>query len=102
MAGHCYDDSFEYLLQNPDRTLVHGIVAGQGKLKGIRYGHAWIEHGDIVYDPSLDKRFPLVWYYAVGQIEYVVKYDFKEARTMILLEGTYGPWDKEISEAIHA
>jgi hypothetical protein len=54
----------------PGAVLVHGTVTGQGPIAGMRYGHAWIEVGDVVLDPS-NGRFVCARksaYYAAGEI----------------------------------
>ena len=47
--GNCYEANGKYFMDNSwtdhTLTLVHGIVTGQGKLLGVRYGHCWVEDG---------------------------------------------------------
>ena len=39
--GDCYQSAVNVLMRNMDKgTLVHGMVNGQGRLEGIRFGHA--------------------------------------------------------------
>ena len=55
-GGDCFESALEELMySNPfgkdhmdNMTLVHAIVTGQGKIEGLRYGHAWNEIGDVV------------------------------------------------------
>lgn len=100
MAGQCYKDAYEALMRNhDDAVLVHGIVTGQGSIKGIRYGHAWVEryHGCVVEDQTVDgpnKLFLKDEYYCLGKITDVRKYTWKEAMEHALKTETYGPWDK--------
>jgi hypothetical protein len=54
--GDCYEAAAKLLYAHrscPGIMLVHGTVTGQGPIAGIRYGHAWIEVGDVVlrFDP---------------------------------------------------
>ena len=58
----------ENFLGNP--MVVHGEVEGQGKIKGIRYGHAWIEDDVYVYDFSNGRNLMLLKevYYYLGKI----------------------------------
>jgi len=79
--------------------VVHGEVEGQGKIKGLRYGHAWIEDDVYVYDFSNGKSLMLLKevYYYLGKINQdkpkLYKYSFLEARKKMLETGDYGPWD---------
>ena len=97
--GDCYEAAAKLLYAHrscPGIVLVHGTVTGQGPIAGIRYGHAWIEIGDVVLDPS-NGRFVCARkaaYYAVGEIaEPVTRYAFEEAARQMLETRHYGPWD---------
>ena len=87
----------ENFLGNP--MLVHGEVEGQGKIKGLRYGHAWVEDDVYVYDFSNGKNLMLLKevYYYLGKINQdkpkLYKYSFLEARQKMLQTGDFGPWD---------
>ena len=79
--------------------VVHGEVEGQGKIKGIRYGHAWVEDDVYVYDFSNGKNLMLLKevYYYLGKINKdkpkLYKYSFSEARQKMIETGDFGPWD---------
>jgi hypothetical protein len=101
--GDCYEAAAKLLYAHrscPGIVLVHGTVTGQGPIAGIRYGHAWIEIGDVVLDPS-NGRFVCARkadYYAVGEInEPVARYEFEEAARQMLETRHYGPWEKRLS-----
>ena len=101
--GDCYEAAAKLLYAHrscPGIVLVHGTVTGQGPIAGIRYGHAWIEIGDVVLDPS-NGRFVCARkaaYYAVGEIaEPVTRYAFEEAARQMLETRHYGPWEKLLS-----
>ena len=87
----------EMFLGNP--MVVHGEVEGQGKIKGIRYGHAWIEDDVYVYDFSNGRNLMLLKevYYYLGKIiqdkPKLYKYTFRQAREKMIETGEYGPWD---------
>lgn len=87
----------EKFLGNP--KVVHGEVEGQGKIKGIRYGHAWIEDDVYVYDFSNGRNLMLLKevYYYLGKIiqdkPKLYKYTFRQAREKMIETGEYGPWD---------
>ncbi len=96
--GNCYEAAVQLLYAHrecPGIELVHGTVTGQGPIAGVRYGHAWVEIGDVVFDPSNGRmvvaRKPI--YYAAGEItEPVERYTFREAALCMLETGHYGPW----------
>lgn len=96
--GDCYEAAAQLLYAHrswPGVWLVHGTVTGQGPIAGVRYGHAWVEIGDVVIDPS-NRRFVVARksvYYAAGEItESVERYTFLEAARQMLETGHYGPW----------
>ena len=74
--GDCYDAAFKYVSNSndPNLKIVHGMVDGQGAIKGIRYDHAWVEKDGMVIDPSNGKfdnplKLPKEMYYAIGNIK---------------------------------
>jgi len=83
--------------------LIHAEVTGQGGIKGLKYGHAWIEDDVLVYDYSNNRelKIPKVLYYAIGNIKTTnpkkyQKYTFKEAKEKMLSSGNYGCWDLDV------
>ena len=103
--GNCFDVAAKLVIDNDyskefnDPLLVHGEVAGQGPLEGIRFGHAWVEDGNVVIDKSngKDLKIPKLLYYALGNIEdkkgKIYRYNLEETRKMLLKHAHYGPWD---------
>lgn len=100
--GDCYQAAAEYLLDHgsrlgPDARLVHGLVTGQGAIAGIRYGHAWVEVGDMVIDPSNGRLLHLrrEHYYFLGQIREseLTRYSRAQTRELMLDFLHYGPWE---------
>ena len=100
MNGDCYEAAARFVIGNarcPGILLIHGEVTGQGPIAGIRYGHAWVEIGDAVIDPSNGR---IVWgrksaYYAIGKITTrVARYSPSEARRLMLENLHYGPWEE--------
>lgn len=101
--GNCYEVAFMTLLQmskTRDAVLVHGIPMGQGKIAGVRYGHAWVETGLLVIDP-VHGEIPKGEYYAIGRIKHAVRYTLAEAMELAEKIKTYGPWDATVSAALH-
>ena len=121
-GGDCYEAAGKYMMDNCqfegcNLTLVHGEVQGQGPLSGVRYGHAWVEDGNMVIDRSngRDLKMPKAIYYAIGAIASpdmskwgtpaglndpdlftggnIHKYSWEDARTKILDSENWGPWD---------
>lgn len=99
--GNCYEAALELFLRfNTDLPtgpkLVHGRVHGQGRLKGISFGHAWVEVGDVVFDYSNGGKLIMRrdHYYQMGKIEEVEKYTFSQLFEHIERTGHMGPWDQ--------
>ena len=79
--------------------VVHGEEEGQGKIKGLKYGHAWVEDDVYVYDFSNGKNLMLLKevYSYLGKISQdkpkLYKYSFSQARQKMIETGDFGPWD---------
>jgi hypothetical protein len=102
-VGDCYTCAGQHLWNNPEHTLVHAMVTGQGPIEGMRYGHAFTTFTDpetgieMVHDPTEDLTVPADWYYQLGQIreDEMKKYNFDEMNEMTLRTGYWGPWDEK-------
>ena len=86
--------------------VVHAEVEGQGKISGIRYGHAWVEDDENVYDYSNGNEFvlPKIIYYSIGNIKTdnpkkYRRYTFDQARLKMLETRNYGCWDLDVKYA---
>lgn len=80
--------------------LVHAMVSGTGKAEGIRFSHAWVEIGDVVFDNSNNKNSVIrkEQYYRVAQVNTVDaaeyhQYNYEETLINGVKHGHYGPWD---------
>ena len=109
--GNCYQAAADFAIGKffaphidfiGEPYIVHAEVKGQGKLEGIRYGHAWVEDDENVYDHSngIEIKLPKQIYYLLGDIKTddpkkYRKYTFAEARKKMLDTGIYGSWDIE-------
>ena len=98
--GDCYEAAAKLILYDESMengNLVHGMVDGQGSLKGVRYGHAWVELDNTVFDYSNGRKLeiPRFAYYHLGNIDKKdnLYYTQNEARSWVLDEGTWGPWE---------
>ena len=107
-VGDCYEAAGKWFMDNamtgfgaptdPDLRLVHGEVVGRGSLEGVSFGHAWIEDGDKVIDPSNDRmvEMPRSLYYALGSIDHIDnthRYDVNTFRRRVTTHRHWGPWD---------
>lgn len=100
--GDCYVVSYKYFnsncFKNKNLRLVHGLVSGQGALKGIIYCHAWCEDGETIIDmtlpPKIQKELPKGLYYAIGHIKTTFEYDYNQVNENAQKFGTYGPWEE--------
>jgi hypothetical protein len=98
-TGNCYEDS-AWLVMDPldrsytDWTLVHGRPVLQ-RPPFIRYGHAWVERGGYVFDPSVGVTMPTDAYYALGKIteDEMYRYTAAEARLKLVEHKHWGPWE---------
>ncbi|NOR85228.1 hypothetical protein GQ473_03855 [archaeon] len=98
--GDCYEvngrhfiDNFQY---DAGARLCHGTAIGYGKIKGVKFGHCWIELNDIlVIDISNGNNAHLLKsrYYEVGKITDVKRYTWVEF--MKLIQKT-GFWSGEL------
>ena len=105
--GDCYEAAVDYCIARGwmfggkvprNVRIVHGEVMGQGKLRGITFGHAWVLEGNTVIDQSNggDLRMPKAVYYATGKIDEignVHEYTIEKARKRMVETEVYGPWD---------
>ncbi len=96
--GDCYGVAGNQVIENKDWLLCHGIVDGQGPLKGHKVGHAWNEYQDVVFDCSNGHKVVVrkERYYAIGNIKKIVRYTHQEAIKLMAKTKHYGPWDKEV------
>ena len=108
--GDCYVIAGQLALEIKNKNidykgtpyLVHAEVK-HSQIEGLRYGHAFIEDDENVYDFSNNREIimPKQLYYYFGDInprdkKKYRKYTFKEAREKMLSTGHYGCWDIEV------
>jgi len=81
-------------------TLVHAEVSGQQHLKGLRFGHAWLEKDGLVFDYTNSKiieNVPKELYYILGAVieapgKYA-RYTEREINKMVCKYEHWGPWE---------
>lgn len=97
--GNCYQSAGNFIINNSNIPILlcHGLVSGQGKLKGLRIEHAWCELGDIVFDCSNGRNIVMrkEEYYKIGKIKEkeVKRYTQKEAMKLMLKFKYYGRFE---------
>lgn len=93
-TGNCYEDAVHALMNQRDWLLVHGRPTLR-RPPFVEFGHAWLEKGDKVYDPSTGYRGARAGYYMLGNIDHKnnLVYTFDEARQFLLASEHYGPWE---------
>lgn len=104
-VGDCYEAAFKKLYDlykegHENARLVHGVVTGQGDIRGLEHGHSWVEVGDTVYDWSNGRTItmPVQIYYAIGNIDPTdpdkyKTYNLKQAADMASSTQHYGHWE---------
>jgi len=92
-VGRCYELSGRYVSEHPAAILVHGHIKNpfnRGVL--LEVDHAWVEEGDDVYDPVMDKRWPKIVYDRLFDVQVYKKYTAPEVWKMSLQHGHWGTW----------
>src|SRR5262249_23098043 len=92
--GRAYELAFKVMLDESEAdqwTLVHGILVNPKN--GVRMDHAWIDLNDgRVYDTTLDRYVPTVWYMARYQVEVDHRYSCEEMSRLLSVSHNSGPW----------
>jgi hypothetical protein len=82
-----------------DAVLVHGVITGYRRDRiesghELRLAHAWVERGDMVYEPTADVVLPLADYYRDIDAVAERRYSAEDAILCRLMFSTVGPWHK--------
>lgn len=103
-GGDCYGTAARLLLSLErclGARLVHGVATlrRDGVPGTTRFGHAWVEVGDVVLDfsnetPRVMRRDVYYWFGDVCEKK-CRYYDIDDTRDAILKNETYGPWPGE-------
>lgn len=111
--GECYKNAFQFVVDNRNWTLVHGICTCTNPLLRVDIGHAWAElrvdltlpGGTIkwtwVADPTAMNIYPAEIYWHVGKVRHRRQYSFVQANELALHNEHYGPWDPVIMAVQH-
>lgn len=103
--GHCYQNSFNFILANVALWESHKIYYTQGVVLSTetyeRIGHCWVELVDpdtgeeFCYEPVPHALVPKAHYYARCDAQHVHRYDPEQMIKVALDLGT-GPWTEDI------
>lgn len=100
--GDCFRSAANEVIYggHQDGRVCHGVVTGQGHIKGVRFAHAWVEvdYGDeaMVIDRSNGRAItmPRDLYYAIGEIDSTAVERYEKAEVLRHIQDTHqwGPW----------
>lgn len=82
--GHCFVFAFRNFSEHGG-TLVHGSAEGVSH-------HAWVDHGDYIYEPTHDRYYPRDEYLSRFSPVESRRYDQIAAFEAFLIHDHYGPW----------
>jgi hypothetical protein len=91
-VGRCYELAGRYVSENPEATLVHGRLVNPFA-KGLKeLDHAWVEEGNQIFDPVMDRWWPKDLYKAVFQAKEYQRYSHTDVLNSSLKHEHWGPW----------
>ena len=91
--GLCYELSGRYVSGHPEAILVHGRLTNRFERGHKEIEHAWVEEGNKIFDPVMDKVWPKETYEGVFNVKVYKKYTHIEVLKMTLEYKNWGPWD---------
>jgi|GEM_PF-2464315 len=93
--GRCYELAGRKILSGePGYVLVHGHIRDADNPDNPGVDHAWVEHGELVWEPALDEWLPKGYFYNQFTAEPRARYTQDAVRRSILREKQWGPWDE--------
>ena len=72
--GLCYELSGRYVSTHPNSILVHGRLVNPFKQGHVELDHAWIENGNEILDPVMDKIWSKDVYESLFNVKIYKKY----------------------------
>lgn len=95
-SGDCIKIAADFVIERPGFVFCHGLVSGQGPLRGRRFRHAWVERNGLVFDFSNSKQviMPVERYYSIGKIKKVTRFSADEVGRLMLKTEKYDFWKK--------
>jgi len=91
--GLCYELSGRYVSQHHDAVLVHGRLTNPFGAGHPELDHAWVEVGDEIFDPVMDKMWPKAVYESLFKTKVYKKYKHMDVIRVTNRTGNWGPWD---------
>ena len=94
--GDCMKSAGNLIMDIEDALLVHAVIEGQGKLKGRKILHAWVEINGYVLDFSNGRHFCMKKenYYALAKPSFMRKYSQETALKFMDSTGHFGTWEE--------
>jgi hypothetical protein len=108
----CFDDAVEFVEamvragapEASELVIVHAVCRAEFDGIGRDYAHAWVEHGDQVFDAFLLEGarfyaiFPRDWFYARRDVQRAIGYSLQAAYRENQRTVSFGPWDPDLLE----
>jgi|SRR5579862_9324213 len=91
--GRCYELSGRYAIRNSGWTLVHGELTNPFVKGHPKILHAWVEKGDEIFDPVMNKTWPKDVYESLFKARVIKKFTQREVFQITDKTGNWGPWE---------
>ncbi len=86
--GSCYQLAGQAVVDDKG-DLIHGSIQGEDN---PRIGHAWVDTGEGIYAPVIDKDLPYDFWIRFAKPIEEVRYTKTEAMIQMLRSKHWGPW----------
>ena len=83
-----------FLMRNRTWKIIHGYVNGVGEFSGQVVPHAWLEKQGMVYDAHNEMFLTKAEFYRARGAMVDLEMAYKPAHEMMIMKGSYGPWEK--------
>jgi len=93
--GRCYELAGRYVSSHHDAVLVHGELINKFTIGHPKVEHAWVEEGDEIFDPVMNRRFPKDVYEGIFQPVPHKRYSWIDVIKITNKTGNWGPWDTQ-------
>jgi len=92
-AGRCYELACKNAMRNSGWDVAQGTLHPPlGPFQDMPYAHSWLERGNYVYDPVLNKFFDKTKYYQTFLVDEVNLYTSEQVLVKQLKWKHFGPW----------